>query len=121
MITCQNRPVSSADPRPRWQQVADELADGIKAGTYPPGSVLPSKAQMRDRFGISDWVTARVWRHLDEVLGLVDRQQGRGVVVTRSTPVDDGRPASTAERLAHLERLYGELADRVAALEDPQD
>ena len=120
MIACQNRAVSSADPRPRWQQIADELADGIKDGTYPPGSVLPSKAQMRERYSVSDWIIARVWRHLDEVLGLVERQQGRGVVVTRSTPVDDGRPSSTAERLAHLERLYGELADRVAALEGQQ-
>jgi len=43
-------------PLQQYEQVAADLRDKILSGKYAPGSKLPSRAQMREIYGVSDTV-----------------------------------------------------------------
>ncbi|MFF1482853.1 GntR family transcriptional regulator [Streptomyces sp. NPDC058301] len=71
---------NGADSRPRSQQIADDLRQAIRTGTYEPGEKLPSQRTLAVQYG-----AAR--NTVDEALsilsreGLITSQQGRGVFV----------------------------------------
>ncbi|WP_406341430.1 GntR family transcriptional regulator [Streptomyces sp. NBC_00648] len=71
---------NGADNRPRSQQIADDLRQAIRTGTYEPGEKLPSQRTLAMQYG-----AAR--NTVDEALGILSReglitsQQGRGVFV----------------------------------------
>lgn len=61
-------------------QVADDLADRIKRGEYPPGTRLPSYREMMDLYGISYGTVAAVYIRLRE-RGVAVGVPGIGVFV----------------------------------------
>ncbi|GAA4134578.1 winged helix-turn-helix domain-containing protein [Actinomadura keratinilytica] len=63
-------------------QLADRVAAKIADGTYPPGSRIPSTAQLADQYGVSQRTAADAVKLLKE-RGLVRGVQGRGVFVLR--------------------------------------
>lgn len=72
--------------RPAYLQIVDELRGQIRAGSLPPGTALPSIAQLCERFDVS----ASVVKAAISVLrteGVVIGQQGKGVFV-RETPAE---------------------------------
>ena len=78
---------------PRYQRVADALRERISAGTLPPGSPLPSEAQLIAEFGVSR-TTARSAVAALAAAGLVTTLHGRGSFVRLSTD----RPSATHRR-----------------------
>jgi GntR family transcriptional regulator len=72
-------------PRPRYQQIADDLREAIREGTYEAGRMLPSHPKIADDYGVSRTLA----KQATDVLvaeGLVRSEQGRGIVVlTTST------------------------------------
>ncbi|HTI26207.1 MAG TPA: winged helix-turn-helix domain-containing protein [Kutzneria sp.] len=67
-------------PKQRYEQVADDLRHKIESGEYAPGSRLPSRAQMREIYGISDTVSDKALWLLRQA-GLVETLPGVGVFV----------------------------------------
>ncbi|MCQ4082237.1 GntR family transcriptional regulator [Streptomyces sp. RB6PN25] len=67
-------------PSPMYMQVADKLAQAIKAGDYEPGTTLPSETQMIERYGVS---RATIRSALAELrsMGLVMTGHGKGTIV----------------------------------------
>ncbi|MFG7942389.1 GntR family transcriptional regulator [Streptomyces cacaoi] len=67
-------------PAPMYLQVAQEIAQEIRAGDYQPGDRLPSEAQMVASFGVGK---ATVRQAIAEVraMGLIDVHQGKGSIV----------------------------------------
>ena len=63
-----------------WQQLGDALAAEIAAGRLPPGSRLPTEAELTKRFGVSRFTVRQALGHL-EARGLVRAEQGRGTFV----------------------------------------
>lgn len=71
-----------ADP-PRWmtyEQIADDLAERIATGEYPPGSRLPSNRELAALYSVSTATIERVQIVLRE-RGLTVGYPGRGVFV----------------------------------------
>ncbi|MGV9597156.1 GntR family transcriptional regulator [Streptosporangium sandarakinum] len=76
---------------PKYAQLVQTLQRRIEAGTYPPGSLLPSENQLIQEFGVSRPTVVAALRVLREQ-GWIESQQGKGRFVR-------GRPAlSSAER-----------------------
>jgi GntR family transcriptional regulator len=70
---------------PKYAQLVQALQRRIEAGTYPPGSLLPSEHQLIKEFSVSRPTVVAALRVLREQ-GWIDSQQGKGRFVR-------GRPA----------------------------
>ncbi|MEO3811940.1 GntR family transcriptional regulator [Sphaerisporangium sp. B11E5] len=70
---------------PKYAQLVQTLQRRIDAGTYPPGSLLPSENQLIQEFGVSRPTVVAALRMLREQ-GWVESQQGKGRFV-RGRPV----------------------------------
>jgi|SRR6266508_4546292 len=106
------------DPRPPYQQVADDLRRKIRVGEHSAGERLPSIRKLAAEYGISPQTVQNALRELRGE-HLIVSQQGRAFFVR-----DPGRPvtehgggAQLRERLAAVEVQLGKLEGRVAALE----
>lgn len=60
-----------------YAQVKQFLREALASGQYPPGTQLPSEAELVQRFGVSRMTAGRALREL-AAEGLVDRVQGVG-------------------------------------------
>lgn len=63
-----------------YREIADDLAARIAAGEYPPGSKLPTYAQVADLYSVS-YATAHRAIVMLQARGIVRGEQGRGVFV----------------------------------------
>lgn len=68
------------DPRPYFQQVADEFAARIKAGKLKRGDKLPSEAELMDEFDVARGTARRAVEELRD-RGLVQTFRARGTFV----------------------------------------
>ncbi|MET7795953.1 GntR family transcriptional regulator [Streptomyces decoyicus] len=73
-------PPSQHDPRPPYQQAADEIRGDIEAGRLQPGQQLPSHRELQERFNIANMTARSALRVLREE-GLIYTVQGRGSYV----------------------------------------
>ncbi|MFE1424350.1 GntR family transcriptional regulator [Streptomyces fungicidicus] len=69
---------------PRWRQTHAILADRIRAGTYPPGSRVPSVVALSEELGISTPTAQKALRQLRED-GLTYTVPGFGSYVAERT------------------------------------
>jgi DNA-binding GntR family transcriptional regulator len=77
-------------PTHRYQQVADTIRARIRDGTYPPGSALPLRRDLREEFGVSDIVVNSAMRILRNER-LVETLHGVGVYVVDPLPPPQSR------------------------------
>jgi DNA-binding GntR family transcriptional regulator len=92
---------------PKYRRIADELLAQIKDGEYPPGSRLPTKSELMERYHVAVNTVERAIEELRKA-GVVETAQGAGMFV-REAPSDSGSPSpDTTER---LEKLESEVAD----------
>src|SRR5258706_3610474 len=101
----------------KYQRIADDLRARISSGEYPPGSQLPTKADLMARYQVA---VNTVERAIDELrkAGLVETLQGAGMFV-REPPEPGHSPEYTAlmEHLAGIDDQVRRLADRIDELE----
>ncbi len=67
--------------QPRYRQLADELIGEIRGGRLRVGQSLPGELELGEKFGVSRHTVREALRMLEE-LGLIERHQGIGTVVT---------------------------------------
>lgn len=67
-----------------YAQIADDLAARIAVGEYPPGSMLPTTAELADLYSVSVTTAYRAVALLRD-RGLAVGSQGRGVFVATPT------------------------------------
>ncbi|WP_392353879.1 GntR family transcriptional regulator [Brevundimonas sp. LF-1] len=95
-------------PIPLYHQVRLLLAERIRRGVFPPGSLLPGEHQIAELLGASRITIKRAMNELADA-GLVTRHRGRGTVVAPqvelpvvtgsfSTLMDRSRPWGTKPR-----------------------
>lgn len=80
MVSPTRKRAASAAPTPAlapYAQVKQFLREALASGQYPPGTQLPSEAELVQRFGVSRMTAGRALREL-AAEGLVDRVQGVG-------------------------------------------
>ncbi|MBL8348496.1 MAG: histidine utilization repressor [Rubrivivax sp.] len=70
-------PAALPSPRAPFLRVKQHLKDGLGAGRWPPGALMPSEAELVAEFGVSRMTVNRALREL-QAEGLVSRAQGVG-------------------------------------------
>jgi DNA-binding transcriptional regulator YhcF (GntR family) len=73
-------PIRDNDPRPAYEQLADELRQAITTGEYEPGDRLPSTRELSESHGIAPMTVRNALKVLEDEQ-LVVARQGRGVFV----------------------------------------
>ena len=63
-----------------WRQIANDISDAIRSGTYPPGSRMPTEAALSQQYGVNRHTLRRAVSELAEE-GIVRVEQGRGSFV----------------------------------------
>ena len=63
-----------------YVQLADDLAKRMSSGEFPPGSRLPSEAELAESYGVAKMTVRRALDVLRE-RGLIRTLHGRGSVV----------------------------------------
>jgi DNA-binding GntR family transcriptional regulator len=101
----------------KYQRIADDLRARIGSGEYPPGSRLPTKAELMTRYQVAVNTVERAIEELRQA-GLVETLQGAGMYV-REPPGTEHSPEYTAvmEHLAGIDDQVRQLAERVDELE----
>jgi DNA-binding LacI/PurR family transcriptional regulator len=67
----------------KHSEISRQLLEDITAGTYPPGSRLPSESELVQRFEVSRPTIAQAMRDL-QGRGLISRRPGSGTYVLRA-------------------------------------
>jgi GntR family transcriptional regulator len=92
------------DDRPIFQQIADQLADGILAGTYPPGAAVPSTNELAAFHRINPATVGKGVNLLVDA-GVLEKRRGLGMYVTegaRERLLADRRAAFARDFVAPL-------------------
>lgn len=71
--------------QPRYQQLAQRLAEEIGSGDYAVGEYLPTESALAARFAVSRHTVREALRQL-HALGVVASRQGKGTRVTAQEP-----------------------------------
>ena len=79
----------SAGPVAPYARVKQHLKDGLAQGHWPPGSLMPSEAELVTQFGVSRMTVTRALREL-QADGLVQRLQGVGTFAAELHRVSSG-------------------------------
>jgi DNA-binding transcriptional regulator YhcF (GntR family) len=92
------------DDRPIFQQIADQLADGILAGTYSPGESVPSTNELAAFHRINPATVGKGVNVLVDA-GVLEKRRGLGMYVTegaRERLLADRRAAFARDFVAPL-------------------
>ncbi|WP_327270781.1 GntR family transcriptional regulator (plasmid) [Streptomyces sp. NBC_01218] len=73
--------------KPIYQRIADDLREQIADGTLPPGSKLPTEADLREKYGTSARSTVRQGLSLLVNEGLIVPQRPKGYFVREIRPL----------------------------------
>jgi GntR family histidine utilization transcriptional repressor len=65
-----------------YARVKQFLKEGLADGTWPPGALMPSEAELVAQFGVSRMTVTRALKEL-QAEGLVERAQGVGTFASR--------------------------------------
>jgi DNA-binding GntR family transcriptional regulator len=111
--------VSPDDPRPPYQQVADDLREAITRGSLRPGEKLPSGRELARRYEVALMTIQKALAVL-RTEGHVIPYQGRGVFVRSEA----GSPPSAAsspeftEIMSRIQELRGAMDQAVAQIDE---
>ena len=103
------------DPRPAYEQIADDLRTAIKEGRLQPGDRLPTEREHAGRYGVA----VGTYRQALSVL----RQEGRlathkrhGTVVLRPQERPSPEYVELSGRLDQIERHVSQLARQIGQI-----
>ena len=101
------------DRRAPYQQVADTVRTGIRAGTLEPGEQLPALAELRETYDVSvGTAKSAITPRREE--GLVVIRHGKGSFVRTELP-DTG--TGVGDELAEVQRGPGQLTGRTGRMD----
>ncbi|MGW4809255.1 GntR family transcriptional regulator [Kitasatospora sp. NPDC004272] len=92
-----SEPTASAKAK-KYLQIADDLAAEIRAGTLAPGTLVPSEAELMQRYGVASGTVRNAIAEL-RTAQLIETHHGRGSFVRSRPPVQ--RKSSDRFRRAH--------------------
>jgi DNA-binding transcriptional MocR family regulator len=88
-----------ASDAPRYQQVADRIADMIAAGTFAPGSRVPSLRRLSSQMSVSLTTAMEAYRVLEN-RGLIEARPQSGFYVRGPRPLPPAPAKTTGGRRA---------------------
>jgi GntR family transcriptional regulator len=114
--------IQQFDPRPRYHQLAAILRRKIRIGELPPGSQLPTEADLAADYRASR-STVRLALGVLRNEGLTRSEQGRGTFVRDRRPIhyDANRLGSRSERLTSGSDSFDTMVEKQGILDTRQD
>ena len=107
--------VDSESAVPIYQQLVDEIRIAIKKGDAPAGTQLPTVLQMAEAMGLARGTIKRAYDEL-ELMGLVEKVQGRGTFVCYQKRTPESRKEQAMQAIdAMLDSIRGQ---RIEWIED---
>jgi DNA-binding transcriptional regulator YhcF (GntR family) len=103
------------DPRPSYEQIADDLRATIKEGRLQPGDRLPTEREHASRYGVA----VGTYRQALFVLrqeGWLATHKRHGTVVLQPDESPSPEYAELTERLDQIERRVSQLASQVSQI-----
>ncbi|TMH98369.1 MAG: FadR family transcriptional regulator [Betaproteobacteria bacterium] len=111
-------PLQAVEPRRLYRQIADQIAQLIASGEFPPGARLPAERELATSLGVSRASVREAIISL-EMGGLVEVRVGTGIFVTapaaQSAVVRDAGPGPF-ELLQARKLIEGEIAAVAASM-----
>ncbi|WP_432170857.1 GntR family transcriptional regulator [Streptomyces sp. 1222.5] len=71
---------------PRYVQIAEEIVQQIRAGVLKPGDMVPSEAELVERYGVAGGTIRKAMVEV-RASGLVETRHGKGSIVKDRPPV----------------------------------
>ena len=107
--------LSASDPRPMYQQIADQITAKVMAGDWAPGQSLPSIRELAAGSHVSVITVRRAYEELERA-GVIATRQGKGSVVAERSDLPtvlmhDELPRQLEALLAIATRLGLSRAD----------
>lgn len=103
-------------PEPIYRQIAGQVLRMVAAGQCAPGTPLPSVRDMAAVHAVNPMTVSKAYAQL-EAQGVLERQRGKGMVVSQQS-----QGAQTLDqRLAALAPALRELARQARELDLPAD
>jgi DNA-binding FadR family transcriptional regulator len=116
-------PLQAVEPRRLYRQIADQIAQLIASGEFPPGARLPAERELATSLGVSRASVREAIISL-EMGGLVEVRVGTGIFVTapvtQGTTAGDGGPGPF-ELLQARRLVEGEIAALAASKASQED
>ena len=116
-------PLQAVEPRRLYRQIADQIAQLIASGEFPPGARLPAERELAASLGVSRASVREAIISL-EMGGLVEVRVGTGIFVTspgtQGTAARDGGPGPF-ELLQARRLVEGEIAALAASKASRED
>jgi DNA-binding FadR family transcriptional regulator len=115
-------PLQAVEPRRLYRQIAEQLAELIASGEFPPGTRLPAERELAVSLGVSRTSVREAIISL-EMSGLVEVRVGTGIFVMaakNSAPGPDAGPGPF-ELLNARKLVEGEIAALAARSARPVD
>ncbi|ATE57639.1 GntR family transcriptional regulator [Actinosynnema pretiosum] len=112
--------LDASDPRPAYQQIADDLRRAITSDEVAVGDKLPSLSELQKKY---DRAVMTLQKALDVLRheGLVVSRQGEGTTVVRKPEAhaaeDVPSPRELRELLSRIDSTLSDLNQRVSAVE----
>lgn len=103
----------AGDARPRYRQIADDIAALIASGRYELHSRMPGRAKLAKEHGVSIGTIEQALKSL-AADGMVQAVHGSGTYVTAKKPQ---RVKTDGEKIADLQLEVASLRDRLDRLE----
>lgn len=101
---------------PKYRQIASDLRARIERGEYPPGSQLPTKAELMARHHVALNTVERAIEELRRA-GIVETVQGSGMF-TREPVIGSSSSADPAARRAALESEVAGIRSELAEVRE---
>ncbi len=92
--------ISTADPRPIYVQIMDEVKRALVLGTLGPEDALPSVRQLAVELRVNPNTVAQAYRELERE-GVVYVRRGQGTFVSPIAPGDEGVRRDLAREVAN--------------------
>jgi DNA-binding transcriptional regulator YhcF (GntR family) len=102
----------SRDPRPAYEQIADDVRAAIKEGRLQPGDRLPTEREHAGRYGVAVGTYRQALSVLREE-GWLATHKRHGTVVVRPDQSPSPEYVELSERLDQIERNISHLARQV--------
>jgi GntR family transcriptional regulator len=93
-------------PQPKYVVVVNAIQRRIDEGSYPPGSAIPSEAQIMAEFDVSRPTAVRALNLLQQE-GWIDAEQGKGRYVRSRASIASRQTPSEATALLRREETPG--------------